>query len=172
MLEEPQPPCPDFPRYSALEFPPYRFLPGLNPHPRNHPEGHSYGKPEENPGPWTVNEWRRLTPYLFGVDLYNYAYWWESHEKFESLWISAGRSTPRAQFLQGMIQIAGANLHWHRGNKTSARNMAEKGVVRLRRSAPQGENTYMGVRVARFTMDVRAYFDGRRKAPALIRLEF
>jgi len=31
-------------RYSSQDFPPYRYVPGLHPHPTNSPEGHSYGE--------------------------------------------------------------------------------------------------------------------------------
>ena len=34
-------------RYTDKEFPAYRFIPGLHPHPVNSPEGHSYGLDEE-----------------------------------------------------------------------------------------------------------------------------
>ncbi len=170
MFNEPEPVGPDWPRYSTLAFPGYRFIPGLNPHPRNHAEGHSYGKVEERPGVWEASGWRLLTPYLYGIDLYNYCYWWECHETLEGLWISAGRHTPHARFVQGVIQVAAANLHWHKGNRFAARSLAQKGLVRIESAAGTAE-TYMGIGIDTFTADVRAYFDGRRGTPVLIKLD-
>ena len=169
MLSEPIPVRPDWLRYSTLGFPAYRFVPGLNPHPRNHPEGHSFGKVEERPGTWEAGAWRVLTPYLYGIDLYNYCYWWECHEVLEGLWISAGRHTPHAQFVQGVIQVAAANLHWHKGNRLSARSQAKKGMERIESAAGTAE-TYMGIGIETFVTDVRAYFDEKLTTPILITL--
>lgn len=171
MLNEPEALLPNWPRYSTLPFPPYRFVPGLNPHPRNHPAGHSCGKVEERLGTWDASGWRVLTPYLYGIDLYNYSYWWECHETLEGLWISAGRHTPHARFVQGVIQIAAANLHWHKGNRLPARSLAQKGSDRLE-SAAGAAATYMGIGIGTFTAAVRAYFDGRRATPVLITLDY
>jgi len=170
MLREPQSSRPKWPRYSNLAFPPYRFVPGLNPHPRNHPQGHSYGQIDTEPPSWDPGAWRTLTPYLYGIDLYNFAYWWECHETLEGLWISAGRHTPHARFVQGLIQIAAANLQSHRNHRVASLSLADKGILGLEFGA-DGAQTYMGIRVAPFVMDVRAYFHGRRENPALIRLE-
>lgn len=170
MLREPQPSDLKWPRYSNLPFPPYRFVPGVNPHPLNHPEGHSYRKTATELLSWDAGAWRTLTPYLYGIDLFNYAYWWECHETLEGLWISAGKNTPHARFVQGLIQVAGANLHWHRGKRLPAHSLAEKGIVRIESGAGRARS-YMGIRVAPFVADVRAYFHGSSKTPALIRLE-
>lgn len=171
MPREPLPSQPDWPRYSNRAFPPYRFVPGLNPHPRNHPKGHSYGRGEIQPAPWEPGAWRTLTPYLYGIDLYNFSYWWECHETLEGLWVGAGKHTPHARFVQGLIQVAAANLQMHRGHRPAARSLAEKGIFGLE-SGAGGVRTYMGIRVQPFVADVRAYFVGERRTPALIRLEF
>lgn len=170
MLNEPEPPRRDWPRYSTLPFPSYRFVPGLNPHPRKHQQGHSYGTAEAKPRDWEASGWRVLTPYLYGIDLYNYCYWWECHETLEGLWISAGRYAPHAQFVQGLIQVAAANLHWHKGNRQPARSLAKKGTERIEAAAGK-EETYMGIGVETFTADVRAYFNGQLRTPVLITLD-
>src|SRR3989338_7998386 len=68
------------PRYTQIKFPPYRFIPGENPHPTENPCGHSYGKKGLDIGLFVPADWRKNEQYLFGIDLYNYGYWWESHE--------------------------------------------------------------------------------------------
>lgn len=168
-LREPSPPVPDCLRYSEIPLPPYRYVPGLNPHPRTHPQGHSYGQPDEPHPAWTPTEWRTLGRYLYGIDLYNYAYWWECHEALEGLWRAAGKTTTPARFLQGIIQIAAANLHRHMGRTDSALGQAEKGLGNLT-AAIRDNTVYMGIDIRRFCHDVEGYFHGSSSQPALIRL--
>ena len=85
----PDPPNPPYPRYTKNIFPPYRYISGVNPHPLEDPAGHSYGKPASFVNDfWAPEAWGENEIYLFGVDLYNYAFWWKAHESFESLWQS------------------------------------------------------------------------------------
>ncbi len=166
---EPRPPYSGWPRYTDIPFPPYRYVPGLNSHPRKDPHGHSYGQPEIHLASWNSKEWRKLEPYLFGVDLYNYAYWWECHEVLEALWRAADRKSVKARFVQGIIQMAAANLHRHMKKPESARHQAEKGIDHLEAALNEGP-VYMGVDIAEFIRDSRDYFSHRRSKPALIRL--
>ena len=169
-LAEPQPLVPGSPRYTDLAFPPYRFVPGLNPHPVKDPLGHSFSLPRELPPPWRPDEWRTLTPYLYGVDLYNYAYWWECHETLEGLWHAAGRRGTAADFMHGLIHAAAGNLHRHKGNAAGARRQVGKALARL--AAPLGEGPiYMGLDVARFSAELRTYSLGAGEPPE-IRLMF
>src|SRR5262245_4231065 len=89
-MTEPDAPDPAWPRYSATPFPRYRFVPGRSPHPRRDPKGHAYGTAEPKPPPPDPAKWRDNDLYLHGIDLYNFAYWWECHEALEALWHAAG----------------------------------------------------------------------------------
>lgn len=117
--------------------------------------------------PWSPLDWRRLEPYLAGVDLYNFAYWWEAHEVLEALWHAAGRTSPHARFVQGIIHVSAANLNIHRRNLAAGRRQAHRGIERLRR---QGGLVYMGIDVDEFTTRVERYVSGRLTRPALIEL--
>lgn len=163
---EPIPPDPNWPRYSARPLPPYRFVQGRTPHPRRDPKGHAFGKPEPRPPAFPPAQWRNSEWYLYGVDLYNFAYWWESHEVFEGLWHVVGHHTEQGQFFQAIIQVAAANLKRFLGMAQAADNLKQRGLDRLQR-IPQH---YMGVDVAGFAEEVQGYFDGGRDKPALIRL--
>lgn len=134
------------PRYSHAPFPPYRFLPfqpGM-PHPRNDPDGHSYGQEDEYLPDFSPEDWRTCQPYLYGIDLFNHGYWWESHESLEAVWIAAGQETPTGQFIQGLIQVAAAQLKRFIGQERGARMLTESGVAKL--SLLKG--TYLGVEIA------------------------
>jgi hypothetical protein len=153
-LVEPAPPDPAWPRYSVQPFPPYRFVPGLNPHPRRHPRGHAYGTPELPPPSLPPERWRDNAVYLQGIDLYNFAYWWECHEALEGLWHLTGHQGMEAQFLQGIIQVAAANLKRHAGAPAGARRLGGEAIQRL---ASLGRRAFMGLELGPFIRAVSDY---------------
>jgi len=168
-LVEPRPPDPTWPRYSTAAFPAYRFVAGLNPHPRRHPKGHAYGTPELPPPRVPPERWRENAVYLQGIDLYNFAYWWECHEALEGLWHLTGHRGTQAQFLQGIIQVAAANLKRHMGSLTGARRLGAEAVERL---VSVGAGSYMGLGLEPFIRGVRDYHvDESTRAIPLIRLD-
>ena len=165
-MTEPQAPDPSWPRYTATPFPAYRYVPGRNPHPRRNQRGHSYGQPEPQLAAFPAEGWRQAEGYLYGIDLYNYAYWWECHEVFESLWHAVGPKTERGNFFQALVQLAAGNLKHFVGDLQAADNLMDRGLIRLEK-AP---GFYMGVDVRGLSEEVRRYGIGPAKRPVLIRL--
>lgn len=140
---------PDLPRYSQRPFPPYRYLPYRNgtttPHPRNDPEGHSYQAEEEYLPTFTPEEWRNYELYLYGIDLFNHGYWWEAHEALEGIWLAAGqRETICGRFVQGLIQLAGAQLKRFMAEMGGAQSLTIAGVEKI----AEREGIYLGIVVA------------------------
>ncbi|MGH7168620.1 MAG: DUF309 domain-containing protein [Nitrospiraceae bacterium] len=115
---------------------------------------------------FSPDEWRSSEDYLYGIDLYNFAYWWECHEVFEGLWHAVGHKTLQGNFFQALIQVAAANLKRLLGAASPADNLARACLKRLAKVPPR----YMDVDVAAFSRDVRDYFTGLRAHPPLIRL--
>ena len=154
-LREPEPPFAGAPRYAPQRpFPPYRFVPGLNPHPVSHPQGHSYrgGAREAPPPRFAPERWRENVEFLHGCDLYNHAYWWEAHEAWEGLWHLTRKDGEEGLFLQGLIQIGASSLKRHMGETDGSVKLAQLGVQKLRAvvaSAPQ-RREFMGLDVAAF----------------------
>ena len=73
-LPLPEPPDPA-PLRVALALPPYRYVPGLQPHPHKHAEGHGHAPV--------------LPPLLLwhhGLDLFDHRFYWECHEVLEGRW--------------------------------------------------------------------------------------
>lgn len=136
------------------------------PHPRRNPRGHSYRQPEPKAQAFPSEDWQKSQDYLYGVDLYNFGYWWECHETFEALWHAVGHKTEQGNFFQALIQIAAANLKRSQGQMKAAEKLWQAGLARLERIPP----VYMGVNVAGFAKEVRSDFSGTREQPALIRL--
>lgn len=166
---EPTPADPDWPRYSSRPFPTHRFVPGLTPRPRPAVDRRPIEAPGAAVGPWSAEDWRTLEPYLHGIDLYNFAYWWEAHEALEELWHRAGRTSTHARFVQGIIHVSAANLNLHRGNAAAGRRQARRGIDRLGERAGR---IWMGIEVDRFIRQVEDYVTDRAPWPPLIELIF
>lgn len=118
-------------------FPAYRYVPGLQPHPRRDLDGHSYRQPtpQSSAAPWSVATWRTLSDWLFGVDLFNAFYFWEAHESWEGLWSAQPRTSLPARLLQGLIQIAAALLKIHLRSVAAAGALARRGLDKLTTAA-------------------------------------
>jgi len=135
MDEIPDPGDRGVPRYSQRAFPAYRYVPGIQPHPRRDPTGHSYQPQQDRHPPWAPEEWRTLDDWLYGVDLFNRFYFWEAHEAWEGLWAAVERDRPASLLLQGLIQIAAALLKTHMGRLSAARVLSGEGLDKLQRAA-------------------------------------
>ena len=153
-------------RYTPRPLPSYRFVPGRSPHPRRDPHGHSYRQPESKLEAFPSNRWSESDDYLYGVDLYNFGYWWESHEVFEALWHAAGHATMEGRFFRAIIQIAAAHLKRAMGRDQPALRLCRRGLDRL----AEFPEVYMGLDVAAFAETVRASFSDSRGTPVPIRL--
>ena len=113
-------------RLEDCPLPPYRYVPGLNPHPFRHPDGHAYtdgSAPAEDPTqlPWL---WRR------GCDLFDHRYLWEAHEAWEACWHHTPAG-PRRELQQGLIQAAAARLKLHMGHRRPAARLQRIALQRL-----------------------------------------
>jgi predicted metal-dependent hydrolase len=139
---------PEMPRYSNRPFPAYRYLlshgsPPL-PHPRTDPAGHSYHEEEDYVPAFVHDDWHSCEAYLYGIDLFNYGYWWEAHEALEDVWIAAGqKSTKCGVFLQGLIQLAGAQLKRFVNEPRGAQSLTRSGIEKL--SCVEG--VYLGIEI-------------------------
>ena len=172
MLRVLQPADPTWPRYSARPFPAYRYVPGVTPHPRRDARGHSHGAADPVAPTWQPEQWATLDHWLYGVDLFNYAYWWESHEQLEALWHAAGRTTEHARFVQGVIKIAAACLNSWLGKSAVAREQGSNGLAGVLDAAPTHGAYYMGIDVRAFEESVAQWLSSATVAPPLIALHF
>jgi len=139
-------------RYSSSEFPPYRFIPGVHPHPTNSLEGHSYGHEDEEVVKWNSELWSNNLDYLYGIDLYNYHFYWEAHEAWEGLWMVSVRNSSEHMFLQGLIKLGAALLKIRMASLeiqdlTGARNLAKSGMALLSKVQP---TEFMGLDIPKY----------------------
>lgn len=161
-IEQPQPFNPNWPRYCPQQpFPPYRHVPGVTPHPIRDPRGHSYGLEEDNDEPVALpNDWHQVEDYLYGVDLYNFAYWWEAHEAWEGLWNKTEDDC--RMFLQGLIQISAALIKCHMRMPRAIRSLSTAGRDKVRHVQHNLEDStemYMGIDLNEFLTCVDTFFE-------------
>ncbi|HXH75659.1 MAG TPA: DUF309 domain-containing protein [Bacteriovoracaceae bacterium] len=107
-------------------FPPYIFVPGVNPHPKKeggHMEGE--GDPVAPPvDPQRPQENRFLR---YALDLYNHGYFWESHVYFEALWNAHKREGSIADLFKGMIKLGAGGVKLSIDQKAAAVGHFERG---------------------------------------------
>jgi len=147
---------PELPRYTRRPFPPYRYLPfgsGKSlPHPRNDPAGHAYSEEEDYLPHFSPEEWRDCEPYLYAMDLFNHGYWWEAHEALETVWLAAGqRASVCGRFVQGLIQVAGAQLKRLTNEPRGAQSLTMSGCEKL----SVAEGIYLGIEVSALIIEVK-----------------
>lgn len=129
-------------------LPPYTYVPGQAPHPVSDPRGHSFGKPSHlTKSPSAVGSWE-LDALLWGVDLFNYGFYWEAHEAWEPLWHAAGRRGAAADFFKGLIQLAVAGVKHYEGRDEGMRRHAARAVELLQ---PLGHTSQYGLEIADLT---------------------
>jgi predicted metal-dependent hydrolase len=156
-LPPPQPPKSSLPRLTTKSLPPYRYIPGINKHPVRDPEGHSYGREHATLAFLAPEKWRKNHEYLFGVDLYNAAYWWESHEAWENVWHTTDKQGPYGQFLQGLIQISAAFIKWYSHEEIGMRKLYELGIMRLEFVCDRHVN-FMGLDLNSYLLKLKKHF--------------
>lgn len=165
-LEPIPPPAGAAPRWTNVELPAYRHVPGLSPHPVNHPDGHSYrppGSPEPHGDPAIErlpDGWATCVSYLFGIDLFNHRYFWEAHEAWEEVWHAVGHRTVPGHFVQGLIQISAAHLKRHVGNSRGVAKLLRAAGSHLDFVAGAEAEPYMGIHLPEWRARVAAHLDG------------
>ena len=144
-------------RYTTFNFPQYRHLPGETPHPRRNPLGHQFGAAEALPRPFESARWWKSADYLFGVDLYNFAYFWEAHEAWEGIWKTTPLQPLTDLFLRGLIQVSAAMLKRVQRNALGARSLSHRGVGRLRQVATD-QPLFCGIDLPDYTSRIEQLF--------------
>jgi uncharacterized protein len=124
-------------------LPPYSYVPGHeHPHPVTDPRGHLYGHTHPVPiAPESLAQFptepasrrhalaalfAKNPQWLYALDLFNEGFYWESHEAWESFWHALGRTSPEAQFVQGLIRLAAACVKIREGRPEGVRRHTQR----------------------------------------------
>ena len=154
-------------RYTDKPYPEYRFIPGENPHPTRDPKGHSYNKPVKELSSFSPEEWSYCEEFLFGIDLFNFGYWWEAHEVLEAVWVGAGKNTDTGLFVQGLIQLSAAHLKGWQGYYAAAAKLALSGLSKMK----DNNGKRLGINTAKLKSDIEDYLSGNCATPITIELD-
>ena len=152
-------------------LPPYAFIGdgfGL-PHPRRDPGGHMHGNVEhDEPAPLDPASWRESEAYLFGLDLFNHGYYWESHEEWEGLWIAAAKKGPVSEFVKGLIKLAAAAVKIRQGQLEGTRRHGARAEqhFELAREMVGGAEHFAGLAFAELIEFAREVQDESREWPS------
>ena len=141
-------------RYSTLQFPGYRHIPGMTPHPVFDQQGHSFGKSQLEVIEISKNNWSINEPYLFAIDLFNYGYFWESHEHLEDFWKVSSKLQEKS-FIQGLIQLSAAYLKWVQGLDEGFHKLSSKGLKKILLAQKLSPNV--------FGIDIISFIDANTK---------
>lgn len=128
-------------------FPPYAYVPGRFPHPTSDPAGHSFGVVAVTPPKLEPSEWQNCRFYLYGIDLFNAGFFWESHVAWEGLWMGCGRKGTVADFLKGLIHLAAAGVKGLEGNPKGVNSHSSR-AAELWRTVEPRHASFMGFRIA------------------------
>jgi uncharacterized protein len=131
-------------------FPAYAFIPGSFPHPTSDPAGHSFGVEIVVPAKAEPERWHECRPYLYGIDLFNGRYYWESHVAWESLWLACGRKGVTADFLKGLIKLAAAGVKALEGKPEGVQSHSGRAAElwqKVIRSLGTRDDFFMGFRI-------------------------
>ncbi len=151
------------PRYAPqVDFPAYRHIPGVTPHPERHADGHSYGLSIANASAVSTENWRKHVSYLHGIDLYHAGYFWEAHEAWEGPWKQASPDSLEANLLQALILNAAALLKVHMGNAAGARTHSQAARWRLARIRSKGyedaHSHFLGINIGDLIEQVKRFY--------------
>jgi predicted metal-dependent hydrolase len=133
------------PRYlPKRDLPPYAFIPGKQPHPEKkggHMEGIEVEVEALNPDKPFENE-----AYLYGLDLFNHGYYWESHVWWEALWNEAGRKGVLADFLKALIKLAAGGVKINLSDSPVAQGHIDR-ALELLNPIEKEHSVYCGIDV-------------------------
>ncbi|MCB9663271.1 MAG: DUF309 domain-containing protein [Alphaproteobacteria bacterium] len=124
------------PRRSARPLPPYAFVPGRSPHPFRHPDGHAWqGGDAPRAAAWQAGDPAADDAWRWGVELFEQGFPWEAHEAWEGIWRQVPPSDPLRALLQGLIQVAGAEVKRLQGDPRGEARLRSRGLARVREVA-------------------------------------
>ena len=132
-------------RLPDIPLPPYRYVPGIFPHPTKNEKGHSFHKETLE----TQGQQMCFTDdvgWLRGLDLFDQRFYWEAHEVWEERWKQL--RGPEKSLLQGMILAAACLLQRHMGREKIAARSWQKAKRLLKCSMQEVEN--IGIDMDRF----------------------
>lgn len=151
------------PRWLPQEpFPIYAYVAGKFPHPTRDANGHRNARSPHDLGIPEAHRWKDCWHYLRGIDLFNYGFYWEAHEAWETLWHAAGRKGQMADYLKGLIALAAAGVKAREGRLAGVRSHALRALNLFTQTQERLENQsreFMGLNLSALIALTRQILD-------------
>ena len=147
-------------RLTEHPLPPYSYVPRMHPHPVSDPVGHSYGIAGDTIDP--TDELAIRSGHDWAIDLFNYGYYWESHEAWESIWHAFGGTGRQANFVKGLIKLAAAGVKAREGRAVGVKRHVGRAIEIVDESANADagrSDSCMGLSYAWLRAQVQLIFD-------------
>jgi hypothetical protein len=150
------------PRYlPARAFPDYQHDPGITPHPYRDEGGHSFGQDEPTVERLDPADPLACEAFLFGFDLFNHGYFWESHVWWEALWHAEGRTGDVATVLKALIRLGAAGVKARSGVNGGVKSHCEASADLLDEVRERtGERWLIGVDLRELATHARSVAEG------------
>lgn len=118
-----------------------------------------------------AERWRENGAYLAGARRFDEGLFWEAHEVWEGVWNAArGRDEAQAVFVQGLIQLAAGRFKERTGSPDAARELAARGLAKVRAVLDATGAGYLGVGYMGVTAAMAAAAAEIGSAPPRLRL--
>ena len=156
------------PRYTHICLPEIKFIPGktnniINPSIQSHiPE---ISEPSIE---FTAQNWMQSERYLYGIDLFNYGYYWETHEVWEKIWLKLGRPSLTGIFIQGMIQLSVALLKKINSTHHGADLLKSKAIPKILSQ----KDIFLGIDIKNIVEQFNDFMDDYSASLPIIKLHF
>ena len=127
------------------------YVPGETPRPETSP---AFDAAAAAPSHTDPDNWATNATYLYGVALYEAAFFWEAHEVWEPVWMHAPPNSTHRALVQGLIQLANACLKLRMGRGNAARRLLD---ISVRHVAASGTAPLMGFRPAELGAEITRF---------------
>ena len=119
----------------AIPLPTYKHLPGKNARPEDgllESIAHNANDPTLDATHQTNTAWQ------YGIRLFNNGFYWETHEVLEAVWNNAAPNSREKHLVQGVIQIANAQLKASLNQEKAAARLQKLAAECITRAYPDG----------------------------------
>ena len=109
---------------------------------------------------WQDGPWQQDTEWLWGLDLFDQRYYWESHEVLEAIWHHAPRQSPFWLMLKGLIQASAFTLKQHLGQDRAAARLLARSTGHLMQASENVGPVHRGVDLPLLCQRLEAFAKG------------
>jgi pterin-4a-carbinolamine dehydratase len=132
---------------NVYKFPINKYVPSINKKPKNHMDFYHL---LSNKHILNEHNFKKHSEFLYGIDLFNAGYFWETHEVLEDVWNQAGRKSELARAVQSIIFFAAAKLKQLKNDNKSA----TKHFASAKSYMPSEYKKFLGINLEQYFLEI------------------